>query len=162
VTDRWAVIQTPWQPLTVVVDEADHGDVVVASWFGDAYAGRRDLADAVRVPSIDSVADAVSDWIDGSADAILGVPVRQAGGDFSQRAWAAMRDIPGGSVVTYGELARMAGRPRAARAAGTVCATNMNAPFVPCHRVVRSDGSLGQYGFGVDLKAALLAHERAI
>lgn len=158
-TDRWTVIPTPWQPLTVVVDD---GDVVVASWFGQDYADRIDLSGAVRVPHVAPVDQAVADWIDGSADAIIAVPVRQAGGQFFQRAWAAMREIPGGGVVTYGELARMAGRPRAARAAGTACATNMNAPFVPCHRVVRSDGSLGHYGFGPDLKAVLLAHERAI
>jgi methylated-DNA-[protein]-cysteine S-methyltransferase len=92
------------------------------------------------------------------------------GGDFSdveldlddltpfQRACAdALRRVPAGEVVTYGELAELAGAPRAARAAGTFCAHNRHSIFVPCHRVVGATG-LGGYGeLGADYKRRLLA-----
>ncbi len=71
----------------------------------------------------------------------------------------ALRAVPRGQVVTYGELAALAGRPGAARAAGTFCARNRLGPFVPCHRVVASDG-IGSYGsLGIDYKRRLLALE---
>jgi methylated-DNA-[protein]-cysteine S-methyltransferase len=70
-----------------------------------------------------------------------------------------LRAVPRGEVVTYGELAALAGRPGAARAAGTFCAKNRLAPFVPCHRVVASDGIGGYGSLGVDYKRRLLALE---
>jgi methylated-DNA-[protein]-cysteine S-methyltransferase len=104
------------------------------------------------------VTAAVRAWLAGDADALLPVPVEQDGGAFFQRVWAAMRGIPGGTTATYGELAAAAGNPKAARAAGTACATNAVAPFVPCHRVVASTG-MGNYGYGVATKAAMLRME---
>jgi methylated-DNA-[protein]-cysteine S-methyltransferase len=71
----------------------------------------------------------------------------------------ALRAVPRGEVVTYGELAALAGRPGAARAAGTFCARNRLSPFVPCHRVVASNG-IGSFGeLGVEYKRRLLALE---
>jgi O-6-methylguanine DNA methyltransferase len=71
----------------------------------------------------------------------------------------ALRAVPRGEVVTYGELAALAGRPRAARAAGTFCARNRLSPFVPCHRVIASNG-IGSFGdLGVEYKRRLLALE---
>ena len=70
-----------------------------------------------------------------------------------------LRAVPRGEVVTYGELAALAGRPGAARAAGTFCARNRLGPFVPCHRVVAANG-IGSYGsLGIDYKRRLLALE---
>jgi methylated-DNA-[protein]-cysteine S-methyltransferase len=78
---------------------------------------------------------------------------------FQQGLARALRGVPWGEVVTYGELAALAGRPRAARAAGTFCAENRFALFVPCHRVVGA-GGIGGYGpAGVELKRRLLALE---
>jgi methylated-DNA-[protein]-cysteine S-methyltransferase len=71
----------------------------------------------------------------------------------------ALREVGRGEVVTYGELAALAGRPGAARAAGTFCARNRLAPFVPCHRVVASDGIGGYGALGVDYKRRLLGLE---
>jgi methylated-DNA-[protein]-cysteine S-methyltransferase len=74
----------------------------------------------------------------------------------------ALRAVPRGEVVTYGELAALAGRPGAARAAGTFCARNRLAPFVPCHRVVAA-GSIGGYGsLGIEYKRRLLALEDVV
>jgi methylated-DNA-[protein]-cysteine S-methyltransferase len=71
-----------------------------------------------------------------------------------------LRAVPRGEVVTYGELAALAGRPGAARAAGTFCARNRLAPFVPCHRVVAANGIGGYGSLGIDYKRRLLALER--
>lgn len=154
-------MQTPWSPLTFVVDD---GDVVVASWFGkgrELDARHLDLSEA-RTVQRHPVASRVRQWIDGDRDALLTVQVDQPGGEFQQAAWVAMRDVTGGTTVSYAELAEMAGRPRAVRAAGTACARNQVAPFVPCHRIVRTDGTLGAYGYGVGLKRKLLEHESAL
>jgi methylated-DNA-[protein]-cysteine S-methyltransferase len=79
--------------------------------------------------------------------------------DFGRRLAGALRRIPRGEVVTYGELAALAGRPRAARAAGSFCARNRFGVIVPCHRVVGADGP-GAYGsLGLDYKRRLLALE---
>jgi methylated-DNA-[protein]-cysteine S-methyltransferase len=79
--------------------------------------------------------------------------------DFQLELARALRAVPRGHVVSYGELAALAGRPAAPRAAGTFCARNRLAIFVPCHRVVSSDG-IGSYGeLGVDYKRRLLALE---
>lgn len=105
------------------------------------------------------VADAVARYAAGEVDALDAVPVDQPGGPFQQRAWQAMRAIPAGGTATYAELAAAAGSPAAVRAAGSACARNLIAPFVPCHRVLRTGGTLGGYYYGLDVKRALLAHE---
>lgn len=110
--------------------------------------------DEVRV-----VTEAVSYYADGDLTALDRVPVSQPGGPFTQRAWTAMRGIGPGETLTYSELAQAAGNPAAVRAAGSACARNLIAPFVPCHRVVRTDGTLGGYYYGLDVKRALLTHE---
>lgn len=155
-------IRTPWLPLSVVVDDSRE-PVVMAAAFQPmselvAKAGLSDQRLA-KAPSIAGVTDVVSQWLDGRVDAFDALTVRQPGGEFMQQCWNALRGVRGGTVITYGQLAGLAGRPLASRAAGTACATNLVAPFVPCHRVVRAGGELGQYGFGVDLKRELLRHE---
>src|SRR4051794_20180218 len=81
---------------------------------------------------------------------------------FRARAQAAIAAIPFGQTGTYAGIAAAAGSPRAVRAAGTACATNPIPVIVPCHRVVRSDGSMGLYGGGVERKRRLLEHEHAL
>jgi methylated-DNA-[protein]-cysteine S-methyltransferase len=79
---------------------------------------------------------------------------------FMQRAALALVDVPYGETISYGELATLAGRPRAARAAGGFCGRSPLGLFVPCHRVISSDGSLGGYGsYGLAYKRRLLALE---
>ena len=85
----------------------------------------------------------------------------QPGTPSRQRLWAALRAVPPGRTVSYTQLAAQAGNPRAPRAAGAACAYNLIAPVVPCHRALRSDGSLGGYYYGLDRKTWLLRHEGA-
>ncbi len=80
---------------------------------------------------------------------------------FREKVFDVVRGIPRGSVMTYGEVARMTGSPRAHRAVGSILKTNFD-PAIPCHRVVKSDGSLGQYNRGVDLKREILLEEGII
>jgi len=79
--------------------------------------------------------------------------------DFNQKVWAALKLVPHGQVTTYKEIAKFIGRPRAARAVGNACNKNPQAPAVPCHRVVKSDGRLGGYAGGVRKKTKLLKKE---
>ena len=156
-------LDTPVGPLGLVLD--DDG-TVLASGFGDidALTSRLGLSDdlpSVEPEQLRPVQQAIDRYFAGELTALDDVPVRQSGGPFSQRAWAAMRGIEPGSPVTYAELAERAGSPAASRAAGQACARNMVTPFVPCHRVVPAGGGVGGYAYGADVKERLLAHERA-
>jgi len=73
--------------------------------------------------------------------------------------WRALRDIPAGTTATYSEIARRIGAPRAVRAVAGACAANPLAVAIPCHRVVRNDGELAGYRWGLPRKRALLARE---
>lgn len=79
--------------------------------------------------------------------------------DFKQKVWAALKLIPRGRVATYKEIAEFIGRPKAARAVGSACGKNSDAPRLPCHRVVKSDGGLGGYSGGANKKIYLLKKE---
>lgn len=110
-----------------------------------------------RAPS--GVAAAVLRSLDGEASG-ENVPLDLEGTDFQKRVWRALCEIPPGTTVTYSELARRLGAPRAARAVGSACGKNHVAVLVPCHRVVREDGELGGYRWGLPIKRALIARER--
>lgn len=156
-----ATVLLPGGPLSVAV--APDG-VVHRSGFGPADVVLEAVPDARVVDPAElpgGVAEALDRYAAGDLGALDGVRVQQPGGAFLQSVWAVMREIPAGSTVSYAELARRAGRPTAVRAAASACSRNMVAPFVPCHRVVRSDGSLGGYAYGLETKQALLDHERA-
>ncbi|WP_295626697.1 methylated-DNA--[protein]-cysteine S-methyltransferase [uncultured Corynebacterium sp.] len=91
------------------------------------------------------------------------VPVDVDLGDgFRGHALRALARVPYGATVTYGELADLAGFPKAARAAGSACSTNPLALFIPCHRVVPASGGIGKYGGGEDMKRALLELEGVV
>jgi len=89
------------------------------------------------------------------------LPLDVRGTAFRWRVWEALRTIPRGEVATYAELARRIERPTAVRAVASACANNPLAIVVPCHRVIRSDGALAGYRWGVDRKRALLLREGA-
>lgn len=89
------------------------------------------------------------------------LPLDLHGTDFQRAVWRALRSIPAGTTATYAEIAERIGRPAAVRAVGQACGANHVAVLVPCHRVVRGDGSLSGYRWGVERKRALLERERA-
>jgi AraC family transcriptional regulator of adaptative response/methylated-DNA-[protein]-cysteine methyltransferase len=83
------------------------------------------------------------------------------GSDFESRVWNALREIPAGTTATYGEIATRVGAPRQAREVGEACAANRLAVVVPCHRIVKKDGSISGYRWGVRRKRALLEREHS-
>jgi AraC family transcriptional regulator of adaptative response/methylated-DNA-[protein]-cysteine methyltransferase len=89
----------------------------------------------------------------------LDLPLDIRGTAFQHRVWTALRDIPAGSTATYAEIAQRIGAPKAVRAVASACAANPLAVAIPCHRVVRSDGGLSGYRWGVARKRALLKKE---
>jgi len=156
-----STVDTPAGPFTIVADD----DAVLASGWTSTVD---DLLSFVPIsprpqPRADLgvVTKATLAYHDGDLTAIDGIPVRQAGGPFLAHAWDVLRTVPAGEPVTYTEFAELAGRPAAVRAAAMACARNAAALFVPCHRVLRLDGSLGGFRWGLDVKRWLLAHEAA-
>jgi AraC family transcriptional regulator, regulatory protein of adaptative response / methylated-DNA-[protein]-cysteine methyltransferase len=99
-------------------------------------------------------------YLDGRLEH-LDLPLDVRATAFQRRVWEALRKIPYGATRSYSEVARSMGRPQASRAVARACATNPAALLIPCHRVVRADGDLGGYRWGLGRKQALLERERA-
>lgn len=159
-----STVGTPVGALTIL---ATGDGAVRAAGFGTDVAGLLPLVHPqLRTPvtpraDLGPVTRAVAAYLDGDLAAIDQVPVEQhAGGTFLAHAWRTLRDVKPGDPVTYTGYAALAGRPAAVRAAAMACARNAAALFVPCHRVLRTDGTLGGYRWGLDVKRWLLAHER--
>lgn len=159
-TLTYTTIPTPAGPFTVV---ADADDTVHAAGF---TADPAFLAGMLNSPvpekgSHDRVAERVAAYFAGDLAALDDVSVvYRATGSFRTAAWDAMRAVKGGDTISYTQLAATAGNPKAVRAAGSACASNAIALFVPCHRIVRSDGSSKNFLYGLECKAVLLAHEK--
>ena len=115
-----------------------------------------------KLSQIPIISDLVSDYFDGDLRALDGIKVDQEGEKFSQSAWRVMRKISPGRTLTYADLAKRAGSEDAVRAAGSACARNLIALVVPCHRIVKTGGALGNYAYGVKYKQWLLSHEGAL
>ena len=166
--DRVLVVDSPIGPLTLTAQ----GGALTAIDFG-APAG---FAAGVSVGTISS-ANGVGRAADDPTDPVLAEAARQLAGYFAGElcefdvrlcpsgtpfqltVWEALRRIPYGETVTYGELARRIGRPAAARAVGRANGQNPLPIVVPCHRVIGADGTLTGYAGGLDIKTALLAVE---
>jgi methylated-DNA-[protein]-cysteine S-methyltransferase len=140
--------------------------------LGLNHSGYRDLLSGLsevelkekigKATKIKGITDKLDEYFDGNLSVINTIKVKQPGAPFSQAAWASMRKIKAGTVESYADLAYRAGSPAAVRAAGSACAKNKIAIIIPCHRIIKSDGSIGAYGWGVNMKMWLLRHEGAI
>lgn len=161
----WATVATPDGPFTAVFD--DDGVVYASGWTDDHDYLNLLIHPALRPAKLvrrpgGEVAAAVRAYYGGDLDAPSRIPVRQRSGPFLQAAWAALREVSAGPPVTYRELAERAGNPAAIRAAAACCAQNAAALFVPCHRVIRSDGTLGGFRYGLEVKESLIDRETAL
>jgi AraC family transcriptional regulator of adaptative response/methylated-DNA-[protein]-cysteine methyltransferase len=136
--------------VVVLGDDADELTAEVAARLGGDPA--------VQAAADDPDVAAVLAAVDGTGP-LPKVDLR--GTPFQLDVWAALQRIPIGSTVSYAELAAAAGHPNAVRAIGTACGANPVAVIVPCHRVLRADGTLGGYHWGTVRKAALLRREGA-
>jgi O-6-methylguanine DNA methyltransferase len=104
---------------------------------------------------------ALAAYFAGEVSALDTLAVATAGTDFQRSVWRALRKIPCGGTVSYGQLAAQLGRPGAARAVGLANGANPITIVVPCHRVIGADGSLTGYAHGLERKRWLLAHEQS-
>ncbi|SNS27339.1 methylated-DNA-[protein]-cysteine S-methyltransferase [Geodermatophilus pulveris] len=161
---RTATLDTPPGPFTVVVDR--DGAVLASGWTADVGELLPVVHRSLRPPSVQPaghlpVLDAVAAFVAGDVAAIDGVPVRQRSGPFLEDAWQVLRTVPAGTPDSYAAFAARCGRPAAVRAAANACARNAAALFVPCHRVLGSDGGLGGFRWGTPVKRWLLDHEAA-
>jgi AraC family transcriptional regulator, regulatory protein of adaptative response / methylated-DNA-[protein]-cysteine methyltransferase len=164
VTIHYTVVPVSLGLLLVAVTErgisgvslGDSEEALVAALRAELPA-----AELVRAADAhDRLVDSVVAHVEGKTGAdALPLDVRATA--FQWQVWRALQRIPEGATRTYQEIARELGRPSAARAVARACASNRVAILIPCHRVVRGDGALGGYRWGVARKAALLAREGA-
>ena len=158
-----ATVETPAGPFWFAAKDG----ALVAAGFADSTArllarleARFGPLEPHEASDPAGAASAFRRFLAGEPGALATVPVDLGGTSFQRDVWAALREIPAGSTITYAELARRVGRPRAVRAVGAANGANPVSIVVPCHRVVGKDGLRG-YAGGVARKEWLLAHERA-
>jgi methylated-DNA-[protein]-cysteine S-methyltransferase len=161
-------IDTPIGELAIVADDArrlravewtDHDDNLQRSLRLHYGANGYSLTPA---PNADGLTAAIRAYFAGNLRAIDELPVATGGTDFQRQVWRALRRIPCGETISYGELARRIDRPAAVRAVGLANGSNPISVVVPCHRVIGSDGSLTGYGGGIERKRWLLTHEQRV
>ncbi len=154
-------LDTPDGPFAILADDADR--VLVAGWTDDTDAVLARLRPAHRPVSVVAgdtrAADAVRAYYDGDIAAIDAVEVVQFGTPLQRAGWEALRGIRPGEPLTYTGFAAALGSPSAVRAAASICARNAPALFVPCHRVLRGDGTMGGFAWGIEVKRRLLERE---
>jgi methylated-DNA-[protein]-cysteine S-methyltransferase len=164
VTLLLSTLETPIGMLNLIADE----HVLLAANLSSVKALKASLSQAdseretSQVKKIPVITDLLCDYFEGDITALNAIQVRQPGAHFSQEAWKAMKKIRPGKVISYAELADRAGSPAAIRAAGSSCAKNAIVLVVPCHRIVKTGGALGNYAYGLSKKEWLLRHEGAL
>ena len=158
-------LASPVGRLAIVTDEA--GTIRAIDFEDDEARLTRQLKrhygsvalEAARDPG--GVTSALAQYFDGNLTSIDHLRVATVGTPFQQRVWAALRTIPCGETMSYGDLARRIGQPSAVRAVGLANGANPIPIVVPCHRVIGASGQLVGYGGGLHRKRWLLAHEGA-
>jgi len=164
VTLLLTTLATPLGNLNLIADE--HillgANLSTLKALKESLSAEDALSEVRSVSKIPVITDLINDYFEGDFSAINAIQVRQPGAHFSQAAWKAMKKIRPGSVISYGELAERAGSPAAVRAAGSACAKNAIVLVVPCHRIVKTGGALGNYAYGLNKKEWLLHHEGAL
>ena len=167
-TTLFSATETPDGTFTILMRD----DAVVASGWTDDVALLVALIHPELRPATDDLVAAGPDdrgiraavaavlaHYDGDVAAPAAVPVLQRSGRSRMRSWEVLREVEAGEPITYTEFAARTGSPAGARAAAAACARNAAALFVPCHRVLRSDGTLGGFRYGLELKRRLLERE---
>lgn len=159
ITIRWAVADTSLGPMLIAA--TDRGVCRIS--FGESEAELSALFPQAELAQggqdfaalLERVIAAVEQPGTGHD-----IPLDVKGTAFQERVWQALRQIPAGETRSYAQIAVAAGNPKAVRAAGSANGANHVAVLIPCHRVVRSDGSIGGYAYGEDIKRELLRREK--
>jgi AraC family transcriptional regulator of adaptative response/methylated-DNA-[protein]-cysteine methyltransferase len=158
----WSVAPTPVGDLLAVATPRGLASVRIGSAGDLEREMRAEFPHAVLERDDAAMADvmaALTTLTRGGQAPVL--PIDVQGTAFQARVWAALREIPSGQTRTYAEVAESIGRPSSVRAVARACAANPVALAVPCHRVIRSDGSLAGYRWGLAVKRTLLSAESA-
>jgi methylated-DNA-[protein]-cysteine S-methyltransferase len=159
-TVRYTEIATSLGTLRLAANDAG---LVGIAFEGDRHASPTG-PDWIRdpgFPALRAAAAQLTEYFAGRRKE-FDLPLAAVGTSFQRSVWTAIAAVPAGETISYAELARRAGCPGSARAAGAATGRNPLAIVVPCHRIVGSDGSLTGYAGGLDRKRALLAHEQAL
>lgn len=159
VTIHWAVVETSLGPMLVAA--TDRG-VCRLSFHEGREALEARFPHAELVEGGEAFAALLADVVASveSPARMRDIPLDVRGTSFQEAVWQELRRIPPGETRSYAEIAAAAGKPSAVRAAGSANGANHVAVLIPCHRVIRSDGSLGGYAYGLDIKRELLAREK--
>ncbi|MBK9433033.1 MAG: bifunctional DNA-binding transcriptional regulator/O6-methylguanine-DNA methyltransferase Ada [Sphingomonadales bacterium] len=157
---RWTIAETSLGPLLVAA--TDKG-ICRLSFDEDESELHRRFPRASIEPADPAMAELVAGAVEAveRPDRMPDLPLDVAGTAFQQAVWAELRRIPVGETRSYADIAAAVGKPAAVRAAGSANGANNVAVLIPCHRVIRTDGSLGGYAYGLERKQALLDREKA-
>lgn len=159
-TIRWTVVPTSLGALLVA---ATAKGLCRISFDEDEAALRRRFPRAAIEPGGDALADLAARVVaEVEQPAGTDLPLDVRGTVFQEKVWQALRRIPAGETRSYAEIAAAIGSPGATRAVGSACGANAVMVAIPCHRALRSDGSLGGYAYGLDRKRALLDREGVV
>jgi AraC family transcriptional regulator of adaptative response/methylated-DNA-[protein]-cysteine methyltransferase len=159
---RFAVGQCSLGAILVASSKKGVASILLGSDPGELVRDLQDRFPKANLIGADSTYEAFVARVVGFVEAPslgLDLPLDVRGTAFQQRVWQALREIPAGETVSYAEVARRIGTPKAVRAVAGACAANNLAVAIPCHRVVRNDGSLSGYAWGVERKRMLLDRE---
>ena len=153
----FTTVDSPIGPLTLMARDGNLTHLVMQD---QAHATVTPVGSVRDDEAFATVAGQLDEYFSGERTA-FDVPLTLAGTEFQRRVWTELCAIPYGQTISYGELARRVGNPKASRAVGLANGRNPVAVIVPCHRVIAADGSLGGYGGGADRKVHLLELERS-
>jgi AraC family transcriptional regulator, regulatory protein of adaptative response / methylated-DNA-[protein]-cysteine methyltransferase len=151
----WTLVATRGESICAILMGDDPEDL--RKELGDRF---RKMAPSAPDADCERLADATLALVE-APHIPASLPVDARGTPFQRRVWEALRAIPPGQTASYAEIARRIGAPKATRAVAGACAANPVAVAIPCHRVVRSDGALSGYRWGVERKRKLLEREKS-
>lgn len=159
-TIAWGTFESPFGPVVAAGTSQGLCGLAFTAELGEQGA-RFDLKRRWPEATWEERPEALRSWVDNAFARRGAVPLAVAGGPFDLKVWQALIAIPEGSVATYSHIAEAIGNPKAVRAVGSAVGRNPLAWLIPCHRVLRRDGALGGYHWGLPLKRGLLAWESA-
>lgn len=155
---------TPDGDFSIIIDK---NEVAIVSGFGNTEKLFRKLPKDLQSTNTKIVdkhpyKKLVEEYYCGDKSALSKIPRQQTGSNFQIKVWNQISNIPYGQKISYGQLAKIIGLPKASRAVGTACGLNRLALIIPCHRVIKSDGTIGGYAYKKDIKQSLLESESRI
>ena len=157
---RYARFESPLGP---VLATEEGGGITHIDFIGGKYAVRigEDWVEDAQAPALRACGTQLAEYFAGTRTEFH-LPLAPRGSDFQQRVWREIARVPYGQTISYGELAKRAGAPGQARAAGAATGRNPVGVVIPCHRIVGADGSLTGYAGGLERKRELLELEGAL